>query len=478
MKLTTSWQSVVSWQWAHSSGAKVTFYIDAKYTKQTIETNKTNLDVRLRSVLNAGSISGSGYDFSCSYCPTISGTGVWTFATETITSKSNQEIEHNADGTKKITLTATLKNTYQGLNKTISGEVEFPTIPRATTSPNLDGYIESDANITLNPAVATFKHRLYYSYNGKTGYYPSETGFFGATGSLPLDTSFYDYTPNSSGTGDLTLYTYDANGNLIGSKTSTITVRCDADKCRPTITATIIDSNSTTVALTGSNAKLVKGYSNAKITYTITARNGATISSKTINGSTLGTSPFTINKVTTGTFDIKAVDSRGFDTTLTKTNTMINYIPLKLNFNAFRTTPTGSEIKVNFTGDYFNDSFGSVENTLALSWKYRINGTSTWTTGGTLTKDTHYKISGNKFYSGTGSSASDIVLSSSLFNYKNAYEIGIFYQDKLINTSTAKVVPKGEPVLNWEDELVNVNGTLTIRGKDILEIIQEYINGS
>ena len=373
------------------------------------------------------------------------------------------EVEHDADGTKTINVSSSLSTSEFNPNSaSANGSITLTTIPRTTDCPNLDGYIESGAIISLNPASDTFKHRLYYSYNDKEGYYPSSSGFFVNTGTLPLDTSFYSYTSKSTGTGDITLYTYTSDGTLIGSSTGTITVRCDKEKCKPTITATIIDVNSNTTALTDSDAKLVKGHSTAQITYTITPRNGASISSKKVNNATLGTSPHKITNVSTGTFEIVAVDSRGFDTTETYNNTLINYVPLTLDFNAFRPTPTGSAIAVNFQGNYFNGSFGSVSNTLTLSWKYRLKGESSWQNGGSFVKDTDYTINGNKF-----TSKGNITLSDTMFPYQNNYEIAIYYTDKLINTSTSKPVPKGKPVLNWEDDLVNVNGVLTINDESV-----------
>ena len=372
-------------------------------------------------------------------------------------------VEHEADGTKKITVSSSLSTSdFNPNSASASGDITLTTIPRATECPNLDGYIESGATIALNPASTTFKHRLYYSYGNKTGWYPSSTTFFTNSGTLSLDTSFYAETPKSSGTGTITLYTYTSDGTQIGSSSGTLTVRCDENKCKPTITATIVDINKKTTDLTDSDAKLVKGYSTAQITYTISPRNSASISSKTVNSIPLQTSPHKISNVSTGSFEIVATDSRGFSTTLTKTNTLIDYIPLTLDFTAFRPTPTGSSIAVNFQGNYFNSSFGSVSNTLTLSWKYRLKGDSSWTNGGTFTKDTHYTISGNKF-----TSKGDVILSTTLFPYENNYEIAIYYSDKLIDASTYKTVPKGKPVLNWEDDLVNVNGVLTINDESV-----------
>lgn len=369
-------------------------------------------------------------------------------------------VEHNADGTKSISVSSSLSTSdFNPRSTSASGDITLTTIPRATACPDLDGYIESSAPISLNPASTTFKHRIYYSYNGKTGYYPSSSSFFSNTGSLPLDTSFYPYSPISSNTGDITLYTYDSNGNLIGSKTGKITIRCDKEKCKPIISMSIVDSNPTTIALTGNSSKLVKGYSNAKITYTITTRNSASLKNKTLNGGSLGNSPYTISNISTNSFSIFAIDSRDFDTTETKTCTMVDYVPLTLDFDAYRPTPTGGEIKINFQGNYFNNSFGSVTNTLSLSWKYRVRGSSDWIGGGTFIKDTDYRINGNRY-----SSIGDISLGKE-FDYQTNYEVCVFYGDKLIDTYIVKTVPKGQPILSWEEELVRVNTNLNVLNK-------------
>ena len=375
-------------------------------------------------------------------------------------------VEHNADGTKSISVSSTLSNAAFNPNSaSASGDMTLTTIPRATACPNLDGYIESSAPISLNPASSSFKHRIYYSYNGKTGYYPSSSGFFSSTGSLSLDSTFYSYTSKSSGTGSITLYTYDSSGNQIGSKTGTLTVRCDKEKCRPVISLSVVDSNDDTIALTGNSSKLIKGYSNAKVTYTITTRNSASLKSKTLNGGSLGTSPFTIYKATYTSYSIQAIDSRDFDTTESKSCTMVDYVPLTLDFDAYRPSPTGSEIRINFQGNYYNNTFGSVTNTISLSWKYRVKGSTNWTNGGTFIKDTDYSISGNRY-----SSKGNISLGN-IFDYQTNYEICVFYTDKLINTNIAKTVPKGQPVISWEDKKVNVNGTLTINNSDLIDII-------
>jgi hypothetical protein len=153
-----------------------------------------------------------------------------------------------------------------------------------------------------------------------------------------------------------------------------------------------------------------------------------------------------------------AIDSRGFDTIIVKTNEMIDYVPLTLEFNAFRPTPTGSEIKVNFQGNYYNGGFGSTNNNLEISWAYRAKDSGIWLNGGTFAQDSDYAISGNKFWSN-----GDVTLSDSLFLYQNNYEISIYYTDKLVNLSTSKIVPKGKPALYWQEHLVGIDGDFDAR---------------
>lgn len=447
----------------------------SRYMTLKIEEQNVSIENNTSDVKWTLTVSGDTYYYDTGVEITINGTKVYAKevgwndgfpAKPGSTSGTVTGIKHD-DATGAKTINVSFKAyVYVYSYKQYGGDVELETIPRITECPNLDGYIESGATIALNPASTTFKHRLYYEYENantndvKTGVYPSATGFFGNVGTLPLDTTFYSYTPKAIGTGKLTLYTYTSDGTNIGSSSGTITIRCDKEKCKPTISATVIDSNATTANLTAgatTSSILVKGYSTARITYTINPRNSASISSKTVNGSALSASPHEINNVSTNSFKIVAIDSRGFDTTDTKTNSMVNYVPLTLSFEAYRPTPTGSEIRVRFEGDYFNSSFGKVANTLSLSWKYRVKGASSWTDGGTFTKDTHYTISGNRFVN----KGDYVSLSTSLFAYTNNYEIAIYYSDKLVNTSTAKAVPKGQPVIYWEDGKAGVNGTFT-----------------
>ena len=457
----------------YANGAKGhhKFTLDVTETATSIENNTSTLSYTFKLSPVQKGWDWSGWGSKISYSIDINGTKYTGTipsydGSSTVTLKSGKDIpiEHSSDGTKTINISFSVSDgagqSYTCGNASQSGTMALTTIPRATSCPNLDGYIGRTINVILLPASNTFKHRLYYEYGTeedvKTGAFPSVTEYFSDKTTFTLDSSFYSYTPGKTGTGKLTLYTYTSDGTRVGTSSGTITIRCDEEECKPMIAVGISDINSKTTALTSSSSNLVKGHSTAKIVYVMTPLNGATISSQKINGLPLTASPYEIKNVSTGTFNVEVIDSRGFITTEKYTNKLIEYIPLTLDFNAYRPTPTGSEIKVSFQGNCFNGSFGKVTNALQLSWKYRKKGDTNWTNGGTFTSGTHYTISGNRFYSN-----SDISLGN-LFDYQTNFEIAIDCKDKLEDASTYKTVPKGMPVIYWEDDLAGVNGDFVV----------------
>ena len=250
-----------------------------------------------------------------------------------------------------------------------------------------------------------------------------------------------------------------------------------SSKTKPNITEyTFTDINTETVALTGDNSVMVKGYSigrlfmtaeldyYAKVNKVYSIPEYTEISYNVEKGETNKKQIITVDNTYTD-FDslhgYRIDDTRGLQGRLVaRTNKMANqpasvkqiiyttidYIPLTLNMSAKRPQATTGEVTVEFSGNYFNSSFGAVTNTLELSWKYRQKGTTTWTDGGAFTKDTDYKITGNTFNSKGAISLGNI------FDYRNIYEIAIYYKDKLVNTYTSKIVTKGLPIFWWNKD--------------------------
>lgn len=438
----------------------------SKYASQNIETNKTIYEVQLHLVVDfsyIGNYQSTPYSINVTGTPSSktgdAGSGDYS---SRIIEGITTEVEHNADGTKSVSMSGSLNFTAWGQTLTVSGSADLPTIPRASSLTATDCYIGSATTITINRASSSFTHTITYSFGSSsplTGTIATKTPNTSIGWTVP--TTFYAKIPNAkTGVCTLTCQTYSGN-TLIGTKTTTFTVTVNPATNSPTVSASVIDSNSTTTTLTGDNTKLVKYYSTAQITYSATAKNSASISRVAINGTTVSSSPYSITNVSTNNFSVVGTDTRGYSTTQTLTPTMVNYIPLTINVNFYRTQPTTGQVSLTFNGNYFNGSFGSQSNTLQLKWYYKLKSDSNWTLGGTLVENTDYVIANNSFHSGTSSYEDDIIIGSN-FDYRNAYDFKIEYIDKLVSNSTIKPVTKGEPIFWWNDEKVNINELLQV----------------
>ena len=380
-------------------------------------------------------------------------------------SEITRTIEHNSDGSKSIYLSGSVTGpsgtSLAGNTSDGEGTVTLDKIPRKSSVTCADGNIGSSTTININRASSTFTHTITYSFGNLSGTIVTKTSETSYGWTIP--TSFYAQIPNSnSGQGTITCETFDGNTSL---GTSTATFNAFVVNSNPIITATIVDDNSTTKTLTGDQNKLVKYFSNAKVTMTATAKNSATISNMKViceDGKSATTSPATLNGVESGIFNLSCFDSRGNQGINTVTKTLINYIRLAIkSLSLQRPSSTSDNVNISLSGNYFNDTFGSVSNTLTLKWRYREKN-GTWSNYSTLTPT----ISNNTFsYTGT---------LGTNFDYRKEYEFEIVAQDKLITDTKSKNVTAGIPLIDiWKDN-VGVNGNFNI---DDIKALYKDING-
>lgn len=211
----------------------------------------------------------------------------------------------------------------------------------------------------------------------------------------------------------------------------------------PVVSPTVVDSNSTTIALTGDENVMVRYYSNAKITFGASALKSATISSKKVTcGSKSRTTDGTISAVDSGSFVFSVTDSRGNTTKQTITKTLINYIkPTCVIANGMPDAEGNLTIKA--TGNYFNGSFGSVDNTLAVKYRYKVSGGSysAWNAMTTTISENTYSAT--------------VALSG--LDYRNVYCIQTCAIDKLNEIQSEEVSVKATPVFDWSGQDFNFN---------------------
>lgn len=361
------------------------------------------------------------------------------------------DIKHNAEGKKTLSvkavfdphLTASSGYNYAPVKTQIEASVPLTTIPQKSSVTATNAEIEGNTKIEIKRASDSFTHTLKYSFGGLTGTIVTKTSNTSISWTIP--TSFYAKIPNAKkGTCTITCETYSGN-TLIGSSACTFEASCNESKCKPSVSATVVDINQATTDLTNDSSKLVKYKSTAKITPTGTPKNSASISKIIIDNVNV-TSYLQVNEVSRNNFVITVTDSRGFSNTITKNVTMINYVQLTCKADFERTSQTSSEVKLKYSGNYFNGSFGAQNNTLAMSWSYCEKGTNDWISGGILNPT----ISGNT-YSGE-------ISCGTTFNYKNDYEFKLYYADELDNLNLTKDVSKGEGSLEIYDKALVAGG--------------------
>lgn len=238
-----------------------------------------------------------------------------------------------------------------------SASLELTTIPRASSVTAIDANIGSASIVNINRASSSFTHTLTYVFSGLSGTIATKTSSTSVGWIVP--TSFYQKIPNSSsGTVTITCDTYSGD-TKIGTKTTTMTISVP-ESSRPIIdTATVIDINTTTIALTGSNKRLVNYKSTVKLDISGRCLNYAGFSklrerniydvpaTKTTNGVTTtvtGSKIFENN--TLEQFKICLIDTRQKVSDykiLNQANSsfiVVPYVPLTINAEFKRTTST------------------------------------------------------------------------------------------------------------------------------------------
>lgn len=318
--------------------------------------------------------------------------------------------------------------------------------------------IGSAPTIQISRNSTSFTHTLTYEFGSLSGTIATKTTSTTIT-SWKFPTSFYAQIPNAkSGTGTITCNTYSGD-TLLGTKTCSFTATTNESLCKPTLSPKVEDSNSEAVALTGNANTFIRYISDAAITSGAAARNSATLKSikVTCGSQSITTSTGTIQKVDSGTFTFTATDSRGYSTTQTIEKTLISYINPTCNLNISNPTTDGN-LSFTITGNYFNSSFGAVNNTLSVSYKYK-------TGGGNYSDNievTNITLNNNTY-------TANISLTG--LDYKETYTFQAFTIDKIKSVNSAEKVIKTTPVFSWSNNDFEFNVPVKFSGKTLFDIV-------
>lgn len=364
-------------------------------------------------------------------------------------------IAHNTDGSKKLSVAFSIdmaKVSYTPGPINVTGKsMTLTPIPRASTIGATDANIGATSMIAVNRKSSGYTHSIAYKFGKLSGYITESGGTSGTESkftttsiAFKVPTSFYAQIPNDkSGTCTLTIKTYSGTTQIGNAQTCTFTATAAEANCKPTVSGVVVDSNDITKALTGDESKLIRYYSTALCTITATAKNSATISSKTIGGTAVSGTTRSIPNVESGNVVFEAKDSRGYSASDTVNATMVSYVKLTNNATGTRTDPTSGNATLTIKGNYYNGSFGAVDNILEI--KYRI-GDGEYVMISPTVNDNTYSASASL----TG------------LDYTQAYNVEIMATDKLASVSQTVTIGKGIPVFDWGEDSMNIHVPLSV----------------
>lgn len=473
-------------EFARISGKYSTAFIGTyERTGQNIVGNYSTFKIRIYGYYGGGTKTSSSYGTVW-----ISGTQ-YSIGGYTLTpgykllASKDITVSHNGDGSFPYTTVAFAINSYHANGET-SGAISAPTIPRQA---NVTGY--NDFNDEQNPTI---------TYNNPGGFRINARLEFAGT-NIKRD--------NISNTGSYTFNLTDAERKLLRQKCtgSSMTVRGVIATCiggttenywsywdrtmtivngNPTFdNFNFADSNTKTVALTGNNTSIVKGYSNVKVTIPksmkATAKKESSLSKyrvsigtaipvdityssdKDVNG--------TVNNADSSTINVYAIDSRNNSKLVSKQATnFISYSGVeKGNIDVVRTNGVSEDVTLKINGTFNKVNFGKITNSIkSAQYRYRIKGTDTWSSYNNLTltiKDNNFSYNG--LIKGDTKTLG--------FNVEHSYEVEVLVKDELSETTFTDTFGSGTPNIALSKNGVgimgkyneSVGGKLQVAGENI-----------
>ncbi len=453
--------------WTSSSG-DVASLLFSWTAEQSVETNASTISWTLKGHRT----KATNYVMAGGFKVVIDGETVYSKSTDyriemrngTAIASGKKTIAHKPDGTRTFTVYVEGAIYYYAVNCKGTNTFTLDTIPRASTISCTKASIESNPIITITPASTSFTHTITYKFGSLTGTIVEKTSAT-SIANWTIPPKFYDEIPRDPGQiGTLFCTTY-SGGNKVGETQCELPVTTDEAKCKPDVFGVVRDIDERTLALTGDENTLVRGWSLAECVTTATAKNGATITKRLVNG-IQSTGTLNWAGVDTGTFDFYVEDSRGYFSRYPVTKTLIPYVTLTAHVTAQRTDPTSGKATLKIEGNYYKGSFGKVENTLTVLYK-QWDGEYGVGEDGLIGYTVVYPTidENNHKYSCT------VALDGLEYNKSFPFEIVVF--DELVTVPRKVTIGKGIPVFDWGEDDFNFNVPVTINGVNLLEKLAE-----
>lgn len=452
-----------------NTGTSAGRYLTFKWwiNSQSIENNSTTIGWELVGAGDGGWVVVSEVSVN------IDGSNVFYRGTSshqnvyvgTTVASGTKTIKHNADGSRSFSASVSAGIYQWAINKSGSGSWALTSIPRAATISSAPNFTDEDnPKITYsNPAgSAVTSLKACISFDGSKDDIPyRDISKSGTSYTFNLTDAERETLRKGvlSGSNSRTVKFYVTT--VIGGNTyySTLQKTLTIANATPTISPTVIDSNSVTKALTGDENKLIRYHSNAAVSMKPTFKKYATAKTyKITNGDkSLSAATGTFNAIEKNSFAFSVTDTRGLSASKTITKTMVDYVHLTCNIEVTRPNALG-EMSLKINGNCFSGSFGTVSNTLALKYYYKEDGGTEQAVDVTIAPS-------NNTYS--------IEIPITGLDYRKKYTFRARAVDKLEGADSAVIETYTLPVFDWSKEDFNFNVPVTFEGSRMNDFVVE-----
>ena len=335
--------------------------------------------------------------------------------TEVIESKV--KVLHNADGTKKITISGSGSISGTTLSSTtISSSVTLNTIPRKSSLTASNGTLGTAQILEVTKRATSFTHTITYKCGSASGTICSKSSSTSISW-IPALSLASQNTTGTSVSVTLTITTYSGSTN-IGSNTKTISCSIPAS-VKPTLTVAVNDPN----GYADMYGAFVRGLSKFKVVVTPTLAYGSAIKSykTTANGGTYTSASFTTNILnSSGTLNVVSTitDNRGRSNSKTVSIPVLNYNPPTISkLDVHRCEENGA---LNDRGEYVEVKFSAGvtklsddnPNTASYKLRYKASADADYTEAILESLSNEYAVTNYSFiFAADSGSSYDIELS-------------------------------------------------------------------
>lgn len=257
----------------------------------------------------------------------------------------------------------------------------------------------------------------------------------------------------TSKTGKLISY-YTFAGKKEVNYTSTFVAKI-ADDAVPKIDSTVATTDAISLQLSGNTSTIINGVSNVQINLYASPTTGAYIKDKWCQNppnyysGKHGTTQTFIGH-NNGVFKFGATDTRNRSATKTITLAAIDYKSPTISIDGIEINTSGVAT-IDISGTWFKGSFGKVSNDITVSYRYKLNSSSSW---GSWTAIPNAAKNNDGTFSAT--------VTKSGLSYTETYNFEARVQDAINTVSSKEYIAKSLPVFDWSADDFNFNVPVSV----------------